>query len=229
MKLRGFTLIELLVVIAIIAILAAILFPVFAKVREKARQTTCVSNLKQIGLGVAQYTQDYDETLPSGWYPDPSGSNGYYSWNANIVPYIKSSAVFACPSNSHNTEAYKNGGTAHDGVTVIHRSYEVLDTPYSAFPGNSVAIKLAAFQTPSSTIGAFDATGDYPTLNENEVGNALFGHIGRPNFQFIDGHVKSLRPADTIRNGVNLWNIDNTQAPTATLAAQIVTAETNLR
>ncbi len=74
---RGFTLIELLVVIAIIAILAAILFPVFAKAREKARQSSCLSNMKQIVLGTMQYAQDYDERLPMRWLATDSAGTGY--------------------------------------------------------------------------------------------------------------------------------------------------------
>ncbi|MDR3707928.1 MAG: DUF1559 domain-containing protein [Capsulimonadaceae bacterium] len=99
----GFTLIELLVVIAIIAILAAILFPVFATAREKARQTSCASNMKQLGTAVIQYVQDYDEHLPSGTSP----SNGYngtnpagVGWAGQIYPYIKSKAAFTCPSDT---------------------------------------------------------------------------------------------------------------------------------
>jgi len=94
MKRNGFTLIELLVVIAIIAILAAILFPVFAKAREKARQTTCASNLKQLALAVIQYTQDYDETPPCGMTLPVVAGNGYYyfgvGWGGQIYPYVKS-------------------------------------------------------------------------------------------------------------------------------------------
>jgi len=87
----GFTLIELLVVIAIIAILAAILFPVFAKVREKARQTTCTSNEKQIGLAILQYVQDYDETYPLVRFPNPAGAATQYTeWPVVVQPYIKS-------------------------------------------------------------------------------------------------------------------------------------------
>ncbi|MES2465217.1 MAG: DUF1559 domain-containing protein [Armatimonadota bacterium] len=91
----AFTLIELLVVIAIIAILAAILFPVFAQAREKARQTSCLSNEKQIGLGFMQYSQDYDETFPlSQW---TSWNNG---WAVAVQPYTKSYDVFTCPSDA---------------------------------------------------------------------------------------------------------------------------------
>lgn len=92
----GFTLIELLVVIAIIAILAAILFPVFQKVRENARRTACLSNLKQIGLGIVQYNQDFDEKQPCGANRYGAGTG----WAAQIYPYIKSVAVFQCPDDS---------------------------------------------------------------------------------------------------------------------------------
>src|SRR5690349_15983360 len=93
---RGFTLIELLVVIAIIAILAAILFPVFARARENARRTSCQSNLKQIALGIFQYTQDYDERYPSRFYGN--GVNYGGAWAAVVQPYVKSEQLFQCPS-----------------------------------------------------------------------------------------------------------------------------------
>ena len=99
---RGFTLIELLVVIAIIAILAAILFPVFQKVRENARRTSCASNEKQLALGVLQYVEDSDEGYPV--QPEPNGTNSYdyqQNWVYTVQPYIKSYDVFKCPDDSH--------------------------------------------------------------------------------------------------------------------------------
>jgi prepilin-type N-terminal cleavage/methylation domain-containing protein/prepilin-type processing-associated H-X9-DG protein len=101
MRRPGFTLIELLVVIAIIAILAAILFPVFARAREKARQTSCLSNVKQLSLGMWMYAQDYDELLPHyadhGCYPATPGPTRWM-WDALITPYTKNAQISRCPS-----------------------------------------------------------------------------------------------------------------------------------
>jgi prepilin-type N-terminal cleavage/methylation domain-containing protein/prepilin-type processing-associated H-X9-DG protein len=115
----GFTLIELLIVVAIIAVLAAILFPVFARARENARRASCMSNLKQIGLGMMMYVQDNDERLPVYYYvggepPDaahggnwyPSTSDAWY-WQNMIFPYIKNVQVFICPSSPLAGTAYK--------------------------------------------------------------------------------------------------------------------------
>jgi prepilin-type N-terminal cleavage/methylation domain-containing protein len=102
---RGFTLIELLVVIAIIAILAAILFPVFAQARDSARQSTCLHNCKQLGTALMMYAQDYDETLPS-WPTDRNGvlldsrfaTWGWSLWVEVLMPYVKNQGVFVCPN-----------------------------------------------------------------------------------------------------------------------------------
>lgn len=102
---NAFTLIELLVVIAIIAILAAILFPVFAQAREKARQTSCLSNTRQIAMAIAQFSQDHDEYLPKAFFNDVvNGDTGMpwnTGWDAAIFPYIKNTQVFQCPSDSN--------------------------------------------------------------------------------------------------------------------------------
>lgn len=100
---KGFTLIELLVVIAIIAILAAILFPVFARAREKARQTSCLSNLKQLGLAFMSYTQDYDERMPLA--PDAGALSSHW-WHHSLVPYIRNEQIYKCPSDNTLTYAY---------------------------------------------------------------------------------------------------------------------------
>ncbi len=99
----GFTLIELLVVIAIIAILAAILFPVFSQARDKARQAACTSNLKQVGLAFLQYAQDYDGIYPSAYsYPNGWAQCPHLVWMDFCQPYIKNTQIFACPSTPRN-------------------------------------------------------------------------------------------------------------------------------
>src|SRR5579863_10464700 len=134
-KKSGFTLIELLVVIAIIAILAAILFPVFAQAREKARQASCMSNEEQMALGVLQYTQDYDEVYPFGlgasWYA--------VSWDINIQPYIKNLAVFECPDDGDTlVEGPCNGTNGPGGWCGVGISYASNGyVPYNAASPNS--------------------------------------------------------------------------------------------
>ena len=106
MSRRAFTLIELLVVIAIIAILAAILFPVFAQARESARQTACLSNDKQLGTSLTMYGQDYDGRMPQTEYADPNALDNaqqipHTHWSYIVQPYIKNQQIFVCPSDTH--------------------------------------------------------------------------------------------------------------------------------
>ncbi len=194
MKPRGFTLIELLVVIAIIAILAAILFPVFAQAREKARQTACTSNEKQLALGVLMYAQDNDETLP------PTQAVDNTLWPVLINPYVKSDRVRLCPSDSLDTQnSY--------GLNELNFS-DLTDT------GATPPKILAAFQTPADTVmlgelgtGAMGNYSDLKTprqnaykltvpdddLNDAADARPSARHFSRANIAFMDGHVKAWR------------------------------------
>jgi prepilin-type N-terminal cleavage/methylation domain-containing protein/prepilin-type processing-associated H-X9-DG protein len=106
----GFTLIELLVVIAIIAILAAILFPVFAQARDKARQASCLSNCKQIGTGIMMYVQDYDELYPNGGHGTPGGGDPSNRWYKEIFSYVKNIGVYTCPSRPNRRSTMGTNG-----------------------------------------------------------------------------------------------------------------------
>ena len=163
-KVLAFTLIELLVVIAIIAILAAILFPVFAKVREKARQTSCVSNEKQIGLGIAQYTEDNDEKFPSEMYR--------YGWASQIYPYVKSVAVFKCPDDSIAGNGSSYGANTNIGLW---------GNGAPAFDAHA----LADFASPARTVLLFEVTGNTGDLtnplNDGTSTGAGFGNDWDPN------------------------------------------------
>lgn len=170
----GFTLIELLVVISIIAILAAILFPVFARARENARRVSCQSNLKQIGIGIAQYTQDYDEkTLVVD-------ENIGYTWFAPLQPYIKSEQVFRCPSLSESPAAAQS------------------DYAINGFFTHSLSI--ATFQQTAEQIAMgerlkdFDETDYHPwEPTEFEPHLQKDRHFEGANYLFADGHVKWLK------------------------------------
>jgi prepilin-type N-terminal cleavage/methylation domain-containing protein/prepilin-type processing-associated H-X9-DG protein len=163
---RGFTLIELLVVIAIIAILAAILFPVFAKAREKARTASCQSNLKQLALGVLMYAQDYDEKLPVGWwafYPGCPGGTwcswGYshsQMWHTRIYPYVKNAQVFSCPSSGYSAYLDCNAPDGSGACGLFNVDY--VYNPYLGFNCCGGAIGFSSgyggFPTPIGAISA---------------------------------------------------------------------------
>ncbi len=156
---KGFTLIELLVVIAIIAILAAILFPVFARAREKARQTACLSNCKQIGLGVMMYCQDYSERFPPNVARDLS-TNQHWYWVDCIEPYVKNRQVFFCPSGEDTYSSY--GGT----------NWFFADNWYGANP----TLKMAAISKPATTVMLCEIGHDW---DGNELGGSYF-RVFRP-------------------------------------------------
>ena len=169
-KRRGFTLIELLVVIAIIAILAAILFPVFAKARDMARQTTCTSNLKQLALGQAMYLQDYDERF-AAWAPNTSPINAWNNpngagwWMNEIQPYVKNYGVYACPNDTRNEGQTNGWGYSivpnSNPVKYYNVSYGMNEWLHNV--GNS-SNKLAAVPYPAQNVMMADAEG--PLIND---------------------------------------------------------------
>lgn len=202
-KQEGFTLIELLVVIAIIAILAAILFPVFAKAREKARQTSCQSNLKQIALGVQMYVQDYDETIPGYW--DTSYLNG-----EKIMPYVKNTQLFVCPSSMPGWQCPPSYGIGYHppesdaGVRGFRTSYS-FNAWYSGYgaPPNMRSGAAGLYYTtgigdvklPAETILVGDGVcgrhwGKPFTDSVNAGTDGYRKHNDGNNFAYVDGHVK---------------------------------------
>lgn len=145
----GFTLIELLVVIAIIAILAAILFPVFAQAREKARQTSCLSNLKQIGIGVMMYAQDYEETFPLGGLNDTNGT--LTRWHADILPYMKNNAIRNCPDSQYPVTGNAANSRTNYGFNSSLIYYTLL--PVTTPPQTSLtSINLSQLVAPSGLV-----------------------------------------------------------------------------
>jgi prepilin-type N-terminal cleavage/methylation domain-containing protein/prepilin-type processing-associated H-X9-DG protein len=191
----AFTLIELLVVIAIIAILAAILFPVFSRAREQARATSCASNLKQIGLGFMQYTQDYD-----GIYPLAGGAikwdspDGQMGWMQQINPYVKSKQLYKCPSDTVANSEFSYFMSAR--------------AAYIAAGNNAAATNEMRIQYPSLFVIAGDADTrifDVDDADKDDYSNNLIGagtngstaydsrrHLEGQNILFADGHVKKI-------------------------------------
>lgn len=173
----GFTLIELLVVIAIIAILAAILFPVFATAREKARQTSCSSNLKQVGLGMIQYVQDYDETYPygiGGWCtpagnPPCNWTRNYSGWAGEIYPYLKSTNVFQCPDDtskpaSSTTRLMISYGMNYQAMGLQQSSFTSTANTIAMFEVNGAQIRTCSGCAPDAVYDYMSPSGDgWPT------------------------------------------------------------------
>mgnify|MGYP001088132233 CR=1 FL=1 len=204
MERRGFTLIELLVVIAIIAILAAILFPVFARAREKARQTSCLNNVKEITLGLKMYSQDYDEMMPEtavgapSWVA-PAGDTcivGLMPWVISIYPYLKNTQIWNCPSVS----AAWSGDQNFQNVTYAINYY-------------ACGVANAKFNFVAETCVLADAEGgdaDWNPLNgEGSIMPSLGAncdsiaprHNEGANIGFFDGHAKWLKSNNSPRAG----------------------------
>ncbi|HEX2999045.1 MAG TPA: DUF1559 domain-containing protein [Armatimonadota bacterium] len=202
MRKKGFTLIELLVVIAIIAILAAILFPVFARARENARKATCQSNLKQLGIAVAMYAQDADEVLPlqRGYYPTFKTS-----FIQIINPYIKNGNVFDCPSQTIKSSVAYNG----EGSYGFTSSF--FNQPLAKFQ-NVAGTVMMADSTPNFWMGAWDLyrptqAGHRPDAVDGSQNKSWGGsssqtwtyfnfverHSEMGNVLFLDGHVKTMK------------------------------------
>lgn len=203
---QGFTLIELLVVIAIIAILAAILFPVFSRAREKARQASCLSNLKQIALAAQMYVQDYDETFPPGisliW---DAGSSQWVAVTAMtlLMPYEKNYQIAVCPSDKQGS----NDFTAGSGQTwgpypfgePIRMSYHGNNMVFRVPAYGMLPLSLAQIKRPSETTLLWDSVWYWDDSSAPHS-------IGRPhdefaprhndggNVAFVDGHAKWVNP-----------------------------------
>lgn len=157
-KQQGFTLIELLVVIAIIAILAAILFPVFARARENARRSSCQSNLKQMALGVFQYTQDYDEKFPLVYQMKVAPY--HEGWAQVVQPYMKSVQIFQCPSESHAPNLVPDAGGGRD-TGFCDYFYNANLGPYSSDGNVSVGYAVNIASVPNSTVVVMNGDGGW--------------------------------------------------------------------
>jgi prepilin-type N-terminal cleavage/methylation domain-containing protein/prepilin-type processing-associated H-X9-DG protein len=206
---KGFTLIELLVVIAIIAILAAILFPVFAQAREAARKASCQSNLKQIGLAWQMYVQDYDEVAsPNTWSNGGGVTHICVAFN-RIQPYIKNTAIFRCPSDANATWTVPDEPGWGGPTTNVTGSYTLNST--------SDRMAMAAMAAPADYALGWDS--DYYFRTEGMTGNYIWTknggafrarHMGNVNVVFGDGHVKTTKCYELFPCGNAKLNPNNT-------------------
>jgi len=212
---RGFTLIELLVIIAIIAILAAILFPVFAQAREKARQATCLSNLKQMSLGMRMYVQDYDELYPPHRLGPACCYPKAYTWKAAIFPYLKNLDFERCPSNAFNRIPAVGDLNWVERGEPFPRSYCINSAGLNENIYN--ARSDATIDRQSEVIMICECRYGYPNVHPsdqswssfkysdgwNATPNSPHGvlqtHQGTSDFVFLDGHVKAIRPIRTVQ------------------------------
>ena len=213
---RGFTLIELLVVIAIIAILAAILFPVFARARENARRTACLSNLKQWGLAVMQYTQDYDERLPGGY--KLQGGNTV-SWVTLLQPYAKSTQMYTCPDGvPYSDPLYPSYGynVGYLGIDTTSISLAAVGTAAeTVMIGDSWAHLASPYQelgfytiTPPSGFAAGTkwwekVAGSAPAY----TGSLMQQHFDGANVVYVDGHAKWSKLPGPLTANDTLWDL----------------------
>jgi len=209
---KGFTLIELLVVIAIIAILAAILFPVFARAREKARQASCLSNHKQIGIAWQMYAQDYDERVAPSWSYDSVTVHGSQrTWTATkLRPYIKNQQVWECPSYDYSNLPFPGCEDRHRGGI----GYQWAWTPIEGPGGDTGWIsfkKLSRLQRPAEFIIFGDSNcmgfgpynnGSFADWQDGAFPQAMPGprHNEGINVAYADGHAKWVKPANLQHN-----------------------------
>ncbi len=189
---RGFTLIELLVVIAIIAILAAILFPVFARAREAARKSSCQSNLKQIGTAFAMYVQDYDQAYPHfGGGDFPITTNPRRHWPSAVFPYIKNRQVYKCPS-----DIWRNAAVSYNGNNYMSfRVESSIEFPAEVVLAMDGYSGRGGQRDPNNATYDFGLNSDYTiwdsTSRATNRADGLPRHSDTNNVLYTDGHVKS--------------------------------------